>query len=128
MSDPEDGLKHLDRLRSLGVRLAVDDFGTGYSSLSYLRRFPVNEVKIDRAFIAGVAQGAEDFAVARAVIDLGRTLRLLTVAEGIEDADQLAALRQLGCDLGQGYHLSFPLDPRGHPGYFARHGIVAAAI
>jgi diguanylate cyclase (GGDEF)-like protein len=128
MSDPEDGLKHLDRLRSLGVRLAVDDFGTGYSSLSYLRRFPVNEVKIDRAFIAGVAQREEDFAVARAVIDLGRTLRLLTVAEGIEDADQLDALRRLGCDLGQGYHLSRPLDPESVPAYLARHGTIAAAI
>jgi EAL domain-containing protein (putative c-di-GMP-specific phosphodiesterase class I) len=128
MSDPEDGLAHLDRLRGLGVRLAVDDFGTGYSSLSYLRRFPVNQVKIDRGFIAGVAERADDFAVARAVIDLGRTLRLQTVAEGIEDAAQLDALRQLGCDLGQGYHLSRPLDPEAVPAYLAEHGVVAAAL
>ncbi|HEX6674415.1 MAG TPA: EAL domain-containing protein [Actinomycetes bacterium] len=128
MSDPDDGLAHLDRLRGLGVRLAVDDFGTGYSSLSYLRRFPVNQVKIDRGFIAGVAQRADDFAVARAVIDLGRTLRLQTVAEGIEDAAQLDALRQLGCDLGQGYYLSRPLDPEAVPAYLAEHGVVAAAL
>ncbi len=125
MRDPENGLEHLSRLKSLGVRLAVDDFGTGYSSLSYLRRFPVDEMKIDRAFIAGVARKAEDFAVARAVIDLGRTLQLRTVAEGIEDADQLRALRELGCDLGQGYLLSRPLDPEAVPGYFARHGTLA---
>ena len=128
MRDPEGGLEHLGRLKRLGVRLAVDDFGTGYSSLSYLRRFPVDEVKIDRAFIAGVAQRSEDFAVARAVIELGRTLRLETVAEGIEDADQLEALRELGCDLGQGYHLSAPMDPELVPAYLTRQRVVSTAV
>jgi diguanylate cyclase (GGDEF)-like protein len=128
MRDPEGGLEHLGRLKRLGVKLAVDDFGTGYSSLSYLRRFPVDEVKIDRAFIAGVAQRSEDFAVARAVIELGRTLRLQTVAEGIEDADQLEALRELGCDLGQGYHLSAPMEPELVPTYLARQRVVSTAV
>ena len=98
----------------MGVRLSVDDFGTGYTSLSYLRRFPVDQVKIDRSFVSelGCDPGAEqDLAVVRAIVDLSRSLRLDTVAEGIETAEQLEALRSLGCALGQGYHLARPLDP-----------------
>jgi EAL domain-containing protein (putative c-di-GMP-specific phosphodiesterase class I) len=101
------------------ARLLIVFCSVGYSSLSYLRRFPVDEVKIGRAFITGVAQRSEDIAVARAVIELGRTLRLQTVAEGIEDADQLEALRELGCDLGRGYHLSAPMDPELVPAYLS---------
>jgi diguanylate cyclase (GGDEF)-like protein len=110
MTDPSTALRHLKALKSAGVRVAVDDFGTGYSSLSYLRQFPVDQVKIDRSFVAGVSRSTEDRAVVKAIIDLGRALRLQVVAEGIESDAQLRALRRLGCDLGQGYHLYRPLE------------------
>ena len=120
ISDPEKALGQLHDLKDLGVRLSVDDFGTGYSSLSYLRQFPVNQLKIDRTFVAGLDTGTDNLAVVRTVIELGKTLRLETVAEGIENRDQLKALRQLGCDLGQGYHLAPPLDPEAIPVHFRR--------
>jgi EAL domain-containing protein (putative c-di-GMP-specific phosphodiesterase class I) len=110
MTDPSTALRHLKSLKSAGVRVALDDFGTGYSSLSYLRQFPVDQVKIDRSFVAGVSRSTEDRAVVKAIIDLGRALRLQVVAEGIESDAQLRALRRLGCDLGQGYHLYRPLE------------------
>jgi diguanylate cyclase (GGDEF)-like protein len=109
--DPETAAHQMTRLKELGLRVAVDDFGTGYSSLSHLRRFPVDELKIDRSFICSMNRSAEDLAVVRAVIDLAEALRLQTVAEGIEDAEQLATLRRLGCRVGQGYHLARPLAP-----------------
>ena len=90
--------------------MSVDDFGTGYSSLSYLRQFPVDQVKIDRAFVAGLSRSSEDRAVVTAVIELARALCLQVVAEGIEDAEQLRALVRLGCDLGQGYYLHRPME------------------
>ena len=126
LSDPEIALTRLLEVRELGVRLSVDDFGTGYGSLSYLRRFPVDQVKIDQSFvaeIAGVRSAEEDLAVLRAIVELGRGLRLDTVAEGIETAGQLEALRGLGCLLGQGSHLAQPLDAAGVQGYLAeRYG------
>ncbi|MGH2367961.1 MAG: putative bifunctional diguanylate cyclase/phosphodiesterase [Chloroflexota bacterium] len=110
MEDTEVTIPRLQALRSLGVRLAIDDFGTGYSSLSYLRRFPIDILKIDRSFVEGVGSGTEQGALVQTIIALGETLRLRTVAEGIEGAEQLDALRALGCDLGQGYYLAKPLD------------------
>jgi diguanylate cyclase (GGDEF)-like protein len=110
MTDPATALRHLQLLKDVGVGLAVDDFGTGYSSLSYLRQFPVDQVKIDRAFVAGVNRSTEDRAVVKAIIQLGRALHLEVVAEGIENGAQLRALRRLGCHLGQGYHLYRPLE------------------
>jgi diguanylate cyclase (GGDEF)-like protein/PAS domain S-box-containing protein len=101
----------LTELRRLGVRLALDDFGTGYSSLSYLQRLPVDIIKIDQSFVAGLARSTEDSALVRAIITLGQTLGLETVAEGIETAEQLDALRELGCQLGQGYFFARPLGP-----------------
>jgi diguanylate cyclase (GGDEF)-like protein len=99
----------LAELRALGVHLAIDDFGTGYSSLSYLERFPVDILKIDRSFIAGVSATGERPAIARAIVELGRTLGLRVVAEGIEEPDQADWLVSLGCPLGQGYLYSRPL-------------------
>jgi diguanylate cyclase (GGDEF)-like protein len=110
MEDTEANIATLGRLKALGVRLALDDFGTGYSSLSYLRRFPVDIVKIDKSFIDGIADGPEASALARAIITLGQTLHLDTVAEGIEHAEQFGELRSLGCNLGQGYHFARPLS------------------
>ena len=102
-------LDKLHALKALGVRLAVDDFGTGYSSLSYLQRFPLDILKIDKAFVGPVAMGAGDPVLARAIIALGQTLRLETVAEGIEHAAQCDELLALGCKYGQGYHFGRPV-------------------
>jgi len=99
----------LAELRALGVHLAIDDFGTGYSSLSYLERFPVDILKIDRSFIASVTASGERPAIAQAIVELGRTLGLRVVAEGIEEPDQADWLVSLGCPLGQGYLFSRPL-------------------
>ncbi len=96
-------------LHEIGVRLSVDDFGTGYSSLTYLKRLPVAEIKIDKSFLADVAQNRDDAAIVRSTIDLGHNLGLRVVAEGVETAETAALLRQLGCDLIQGYYISHPL-------------------
>jgi EAL domain-containing protein (putative c-di-GMP-specific phosphodiesterase class I) len=109
MRHAEETIATLHALKALGVRLAIDDFGTGYSSLSYLQRFPVDVLKIDKAFVDAVGSGTQDPVLARAIIFLGETLQLDTVAEGIEHASQVEGLRFLGCELGQGYHFSRPL-------------------
>jgi len=101
----------LGRLRSIGTRIAVDDFGTGYSSLSYLRRLPIDRIKIDRSFVEGVGTDPEATAVVRVIVELARSLRLSTVAEGIELPSQGQALAELGCDMGQGYLFGRPLEP-----------------
>ncbi|HEX2638460.1 MAG TPA: EAL domain-containing protein [Gemmatimonadales bacterium] len=104
MQETESVLDRLRQLKALGVRLAIDDFGTGYSSLSYLQRFPIDILKIAKPFVEEVGKGADRSALARAIIGLGDTLRLDTIAEGIEMAEQRAALLQLGCTLGQGHY------------------------
>jgi diguanylate cyclase (GGDEF)-like protein/PAS domain S-box-containing protein len=106
MQQTDSVLERLQTLKKLGVRLAIDDFGTGYSSLSYLQRFPIDILKIAKPFVEEVALGADRAALARAIIGLSETLRLQTVAEGIEMAEQRAALIELGCPLGQGHHFS----------------------
>jgi diguanylate cyclase (GGDEF)-like protein/PAS domain S-box-containing protein len=99
----------LERLGAMGLRLSVDDFGTGYTSLGYLRRLPITELKIDRSFIAKMTSSEEDAVIVRSTIDLGRNLGLGVVAEGVEDPDVLARLKQLGCDVAQGYLVSRPV-------------------
>jgi EAL domain-containing protein (putative c-di-GMP-specific phosphodiesterase class I) len=102
-------LERLHALKSIGVRLSIDDFGTGYSSLAYLERFPVDSLKMDRSFIASLDNADNKSPLAEAVIGLGRILGLRVVAEGIETKAQWERLRSLGCQLGQGYHISYPL-------------------
>ncbi len=104
MQQTDSVLERLQQMKALGIRLAIDDFGTGYSSLSYLQRFPIDILKIAKPFVEEVSQGADRSALARAIIGLGDTLRLDTIAEGIEMAEQRAALLELGCTLGQGHH------------------------
>ncbi len=110
MQQTESVLERLRQLKALGVRLAIDDFGTGYSSLSYLQRFPIDILKIAKPFVDEVGAGVDRSALARAIVGLGETLRLRTIAEGIELGEQRAALIQLGCELGQG-HLFAPALP-----------------
>ncbi len=109
MEDAETTIVKLQKLKDLGVRLAIDDFGTGYSSLSYLQRFPVDILKIDKSFIDKLGQGSEGNAVAKAIIMMGESLKLRTIAEGIEHPEQITELKGLGCGAGQGYHFAHPL-------------------
>src|SRR5438270_5707147 len=101
--------RQLAKVREMGVRLAVDDFGTGYSSVGYVRQFPLDSVKIDKSFVQGLTAGAEDAAIAQAIIKMAHALGLSTVAEGVESAEELARLQQLGCDLVQGFYFAKPL-------------------
>ena len=109
MSDPERALPVLRALHGLGVRIAVDDFGTGYSSLAYLRRLPVDEVKIDKSFVFGLASDLSDLAVVRAIVELGHSLGLIVVAEGVEQDATRHQLTEMGCDVAQGFLFSRPL-------------------
>jgi diguanylate cyclase (GGDEF)-like protein len=108
MEDVPSVLRSVQALAALGVRLAVDDLGRGWSSLAYLTRYPLSEIKVDRSFVHGVARRPADRAVIRSLVSLAHDLGLVIVAEGIEDADQLAELSRLGCDVGQGFHLHRP--------------------
>jgi diguanylate cyclase (GGDEF)-like protein len=109
MADPSRAVALLHQLRDLGVRLSIDDFGTGYSSLSYLQRLPVQEVKIDRSFIAALRTDSENVAIVRAIVDLGGHLGLDVVAEGVEDEETWGLLASMDCDLVQGWHLARPM-------------------
>jgi diguanylate cyclase (GGDEF)-like protein len=108
MEDPEHVLHVLQQLRDLGVRVALDDFGTGYSALQYLRRFPLDALKIDKSFVAELELGTSSATLLRAMLELGRSLGLRTVIEGVESPVQLEAIRAIGCDLVQGYLLATP--------------------
>ncbi|HYH28201.1 MAG TPA: EAL domain-containing protein [Actinomycetota bacterium] len=109
MSDPARSTKVLDRLADLGVSIAIDDFGTGYSSLAYLKALPVTTLKIDRSFVMSMGSDQSDATIVRSIIDLGANLGLRVVAEGVETADAMEALRGMGCDVAQGYHLARPM-------------------
>jgi diguanylate cyclase (GGDEF)-like protein/PAS domain S-box-containing protein len=109
MADPEQAVAALERIRALGVTVAVDDFGTGYSSLSYLKRLPLDTIKIDRSFIAEVRHNVEDAEIVRTILALAKALRRTVVAEGVETADQVAFLRAAGCDFAQGFHFAPPM-------------------
>lgn len=109
MGNAEESVRKLHEIRAEGPTLSIDDFGTGYSSLSYLKRFPIDELKIDRSFIVDVPAAADDRAIVRAIVAMGRSLDLTVVAEGVEYEAQVEFLRSLGCDLIQGFYFSEPL-------------------
>ncbi|HLH66406.1 MAG TPA: EAL domain-containing protein [Solirubrobacteraceae bacterium] len=109
LANPKRAKRVLTELSRLGVRLAIDDFGTGYSSLAYLRQLPIDEIKIDRSFVLGMAQQGDDAVIVRSTVDLGRNLGLDVVAEGVETLDSWNRLRELGCGVAQGYFLSRPV-------------------
>ncbi len=125
MTDPDRAIDVLGQLDQLGVRLSIDDFGTGYSSLSYLKQLPVHEVKIDRSFVTGLADSAEDLAIVRSVISLGSNLGLDIVAEGVEDQATYDLLAALGCTKIQGWHVARPMPVDDVSAWLARH---AAAV
>ena len=109
MNDAEGTMARLHELKALGVKLAIDDFGTGYSSLSYLKRFPVDTLKIDRSFVSGLGQNAEDTAIVQAVVTMAHTVGLTVTAEGVETNEINNHLQGIGCDLAQGYYFAKPL-------------------
>ena len=111
MDDPAKAIATLHKLNNAGIRLSIDDFGTGYSSLSYLKRMPVHELKIDKSFVFGMANDQEDETIVRSTIDLGHNMGLSVVAEGVESKEVVERLRELGCDLMQGFYLSQALEP-----------------
>jgi EAL domain-containing protein (putative c-di-GMP-specific phosphodiesterase class I) len=109
MDDAEYSIGKLKKLKSQGVSLAIDDYGMGYSCLHYLKRMPVDYLKIDRSFITGLAEDPGDEAIVSGTIGLAHALGLKVIAEGVETEEQLAKLKELGCDFGQGYHFAKPL-------------------
>ncbi len=119
MRDPDAAVGRLRALKQLGVRIAIDDFGSGYSSLAYLREFPADALKIDRSFISEIAASDHSATLIRTLVQLGRTLEVETLAEGIEDHAQLVTLQREQCDQGQGFLFSRPLDPRAVEAFLA---------
>ena len=112
VQDLDKATRSLHTIRDLGVSISIDDFGTGWASLTYLRQFPVNALKIDRLFVAGLGLRTRDAAIARSIISLADELGIAVVAEGIETAEQAAALIEMGCRFGQGFLFGRP-EPAG---------------
>lgn len=110
ITNPQDALVMLQRLRGLGIGLKLDDFGTGYSSLSYLQQFPFDTLKIDRSFVSRLTATGDGLAIVQVIINLARTLKMVVIAEGLETFEHVRILRQLGCHYGQGYYFSRPVD------------------
>ena len=122
MADVDVAVAILDQLKSLGVSISIDDFGTGYSSLAYLRRFPLDELKIDRSFVDGLGSESEDTAIVAAIVAMAHALQLEVVAEGVETKEQLERLRMLGCEQVQGYFLARPLTASALEGFIVEEG------
>jgi diguanylate cyclase (GGDEF)-like protein/PAS domain S-box-containing protein len=126
MEDPAAAVRALQLLREIGVTIAIDDFGTGYSSLAFLRRFPIDALKVDQSFVRDVVDDEDDAAIARAMIAMARSLRLDVVAEGVENAAQLAFLRAEGCGKAQGFYFSRPLTRAALGEWLMAHGTCLA--
>jgi len=121
MDDPEEVIKLLSKIHKRGIHLALDDFGTGHSSLAYLKRFPIDCVKIDRAFIKDTPGNTDDVAIAKTIIAMAQTLGLSTVAEGVETLEQLELMQEMGYDQIQGYYYSRPLPAEDFLNYYLAH-------
>ncbi|MBQ5946691.1 sensor domain-containing phosphodiesterase [Massilia sp. ST3] len=126
MTDPGASASIMRRLRELGVTLSIDDFGTGYSSFSYLKRLPIDKLKIDKSFITDMTQSAESLAIVQAIVAMAHRLHLVVVAEGVETADQVAALRKAECDQIQGYYYSRALRAADTAAYIRTQGAAPA--
>ncbi|MDD3519063.1 MAG: EAL domain-containing protein, partial [Chromatiales bacterium] len=122
MKNPEQSIQLLGELRGMGFELSIDDFGTGYSSLAYLKQLPISKLKIDRSFVSGTPTDVDDVAIARAIIALGRSLALTTIAEGIETDEQRAFMLAEGCDQAQGFFFSHPLPVERVVQFMRMHG------
>jgi EAL domain-containing protein (putative c-di-GMP-specific phosphodiesterase class I) len=119
MENVQTNVATLNELKDGGIKLSIDDFGTGYSSLSYLNRLPVHYLKIDRSFVAGLGEDPEAEAIILGTIRLAHDLRIKVIAEGVETAAQLGRLREMGCDMAQGYYFSKPLTATEISGHFS---------
>jgi diguanylate cyclase len=124
MLDPERASRILHQLHALGVRIAIDDFGAGYTSLAQLKNLPISELKIDKSFILSMQSSTADAHIVRSMINLGHSLRMKVVAEGVETADTLAALSEYNCDVAQGYHLCRPLAAEALMQWHQQHLVV----
>ena len=111
----------LHDLKALGVGLAIDDFGTGYSSLAYLRKHPIDRLKIDRSFVADLPHNPDASAIVGAIVQMGRSLHLETVAEGVENQAQCDLLQKIGCDMMQGFLVSAPLPSKQAQHWMSQH-------
>ena len=127
MTRPAQAMSNLQSLRAQGLSIAIDDFGTGYSSLAYLARLPVTTLKVDQAFVKGMAHSKADEQIVRAIIGLAHQCRLTVVAEGVEDAETLQALLNMGCDLAQGYLIARPMDAEAMGHWMAKFAALAEA-
>jgi diguanylate cyclase (GGDEF)-like protein len=126
MDSTDATIRRLNELKAAGIHVSIDDFGTGYSSMSYLKRFPVNALKIDRSFLLGLPQDAENVAILRAIIAMAHGLKIGVIAEGVETADQAALVRAFGCDDLQGFHFGRPVPPDQAIAMLARNAAAAA--
>jgi len=123
--ETEETIRRMRQLKGLGVGIAIDDFGTGYSSLSYLRRFPVDTVKIDKTFVDGLTRGADEIALVRAIVRLAHSLKVNTVAEGVEVEVQAKRLIRMGCDQAQGFYFARPMDAREATAFVVGHTTIS---
>ena len=112
MSDMDEVIRKLTKLRDLGLELAIDDFGTGYSSLSYLKKLPIHRLKIDKAFIRGITDNKDDQAITQMILNLGQSLDLKVLAEGVEGPAEESILKSLKCDEAQGYYYAKPMSEK----------------
>ena len=128
VEDPDNAVKRLRELNDLGVSLAIDDFGTGYSSLSYLQRYPIEILKVHRSFVSALGRSADESSMTRAILQLAENLGMATIAEGVEEPAQVAALVELGCVYAQGFHFSRPLPHDAFAALLEREAALARAV